>query len=121
MPQRFVVVPESVTLKSSGGEGVEVSFRDFVTNLMNNPMWGESFSNVRAQAAIMRAVDAGEKILALAEEDWRLLKSAVESPKQLSATKQGVQVIPGYGVHPSVAYQLLPLACAIVDAKDRLD
>lgn len=129
MPIRYVNVPETVKfkepftgelLKTQEGKDEELSFEGFLQKLMHNPMWGETFTNMKAQSVIMaeweRCKASGDKVMVLAEEEWSKLKAAAEAPKYEILTPMGSQIRPGYGVHPSLALQLVPLVTAVVDA-----
>jgi hypothetical protein len=130
MPKRYIVVPPDVflvdpetkaPLPGSDGAQQTITFSSFLQRLMNNPMWIENYANMRSQAAILDALKekswSGEKsLMELAEEDWLKLKNAAEFPKVEYVTTAGRQIVPGYGFHPTLSAQLLPLVEAIVSA-----
>lgn len=123
MPTRYIVIPQPITLKDpytneplvgEGGKKEIWDFKVMIAKLMNNPKWAESYASMRIQEAIEKALDnAKDGVMVLAEEDWLKLKDAVESPR----TQVGSQVINGYGIHPSLGRQILPLLAPIMDAK----
>ncbi len=131
MPKRYIIIPGDVMIvdpetkapvPNADGTQQSISFQAFVQRLMHNPKWVENYSNMRAQAAILEALShkawIGEKaVMELAEEDWVKLKEAVEFPRVEYTTNHGRQVVAGYGFHPTLAAQLLPLASSIVLAE----
>ena len=114
MPIRYITVPSPVTLvdpmtgealkSPTGGDAEAITFDDIIVRLMQNPMWGESYHNIKAQHEIMQAMSKKEPVLMLGEDDWQRLKSAAEFPK------------PNIGYNPVLVHQLLPLLSAIIDA-----
>ncbi len=129
MPIRYITVPATLKLKepftgeplkSQDGQDEEFSFEAFLQKLMHNPVWGENFPNMKAQSEIMTAWEkckaSGESIIVLAEEDWLKLKAAAENPKFEVLTQMGSQIRAGYGVHPTLSRQLVPMVSAILDA-----
>lgn len=122
MPQRFIVVPanvEVVLLDPSGQDKkVPFTFKDFIKHLLDtNPVWGKSYKNIRSAMAIEQALVlkvAGE-VGVLAQEDWDLLKEAVEKP-QMSGPGGSVE---GFGYIPQVVRQLVSFMDAIVQATDK--
>lgn len=126
MPNRFVEVPEAITLVdpltnsplNENGARVVWDFSSIINKLMTNPLWGESFAAMRSQDAICEAVkDIREGVLVLAEEDWMRLKQAVEFPRTTISTMQGPQVVQGFGLNPVLVRQIVRLLSPIVDAK----
>lgn len=120
MPNRYVEIPPPVTvLDPTSNQPIPdekpLDFDFVMTKLMSHPVWGESFAAMRSQDAIHDAwKNAKDGVMVLAEEDWTRLKQAVETPKITAPTGQ---VIPGFGVHPTVVRQLVPLLNPIVEAK----
>ena len=105
MPIKYVTIPAPITLvdpatktvlKDEKGESVPVTFHDFVSKLLFNPLWAENYKNIKSAKAIESAFEANAKIAPLAEEDWKKLRDIVENPKG------------GYGYHAAVMPQLLP-------------
>jgi hypothetical protein len=123
MGMRYIVVPPSFQLTNpETGEAVRdektneperpSTFQAWCGKLMFNPMWAESYSNVRAADAIYEALaSAVDGVVVLAEEDWLKLKAAAEFPKMASG-------VAGFGYHPVFARQFLPFFKAIMEAKD---
>ncbi len=115
MPIRKIKIPPPLDIQFVDRP---MEFSHFVELLFNNPLWNEGYKRAIAQATIAKALktalESGEKTLLLAEEDWTLLKQAVESPK----TAVGVnQVEIGYGTNPSAVRHLVPFMEAILDAE----
>lgn len=131
MPKRYIIIPGDVMIvdpetkapvPNADGTQQSISFQSFVQRLMHNPKWVENYANMRAQAAILEALAhkawiGDNAVMELAEEDWIKLKDAVEHPKVEYNTAHGRQVVSGYGFHPTLASQLLPLASSIVLAE----
>lgn len=117
MPIKYVTIPEPITLlepttkeplKDEKGETKPQKFYDFVGKMLFNPMWAESYKNIKSAKAIDKAFEKAEPGAAvqLAEEDWKKLKDLVDNPKG------------GYGYHAAVMPQLLPFLDAIIEAKE---
>lgn len=115
MPIKYVTIPEPITLvepttkeplKDEKGETKPVVFSDFIGKQLFNPMWAESYKNIKSAKAIDKAFSNGSGVVQLAEEDWKKLKDLIENPKG------------SYGYHAAVMPQLLPFLEAIVEAKD---
>lgn len=115
MPFRYIIVPEPILLvepatkeplKDEQGETKPQTFADFIGKLLFNPMWAENYKNIKSAKAIDKAVSKNEKVVQLAEEDWKKLKDVAENPKG------------SYGYHVAVMPQLLPFLDAIMEAKD---
>ena len=127
MPNRFIIIPEPVVLrdpvskeefKTEEGASQRWDFKTILNKLMNNPKWGESYANMRAQESIEDAFEnAKDGVMVVAEEDWNKLKDAVETPRFQINSPMGVQVVGGFGIRPDVSRQLLPLLKPIVEAK----
>jgi hypothetical protein len=123
MPIRYIVIPAPITLKdpitgkpiqTPDSKDERITFEDYLGRLMHNPLWGESYHNMKAQREVLAAWDKAKPdvdkpdtkaVIALAEEDWQRLKQAVEFPKP-----------PNLNWHPALASQLLPHAAAIMEA-----
>jgi len=131
MPIRYIKIPEPITLRDpasgavatmpgANGEQAPVvwDFGTILAKIMSNPKWSDSLAQMRAQAAIMEAFEAAKAaeshVLELAEEDWTKLREAVETPRTL--IPETGQVVPGFGLIPSMGRQLLPLVLPIADA-----
>jgi hypothetical protein len=122
MPQRFVIVPADVQVALVDQEGKERSipftFKDFIKHILDtNPIWGKSYKNIRSAMAIETALIlkvAGE-VGTLAQEDWDLLKEAIEKPQMAGPGGQ----IEGFGYLPQVVRQLVGFMDAVVSASDK--
>lgn len=126
MPQRYITIPEPITLKDpktkeplkkQDGSFDMLSFSEFLHKVMFNPMWNQTVQNIKAADAINKAFDgAKDGVMVLAEEDWKKLESAVQNPVQQLITQMGAQNQPGFGYHPTLTPQLLPLIDAVLEA-----
>lgn len=126
MPLRYIEIPPPVTFldpitreELMGPDGkLEIwDFKLLLNKIMSNPRWTESYAAMRAQASIENALsDAKDGVMVLSEEDWLHLKNAVEMPRTQLIGTNGIQVIPGFGAHPTLGGQLLPLLVPIVEA-----
>ncbi len=125
---RYISIPIPVALHDPltkqalvNAEGLPETwdFGAILNKLMANPKWAETFANMRSQEAIENAFEESKTsgVMALAEEDWVKLKDAAETPKTQINTVQGAQLVPGYGVHPSLSRQLISLVAPIIEAK----
>lgn len=127
MPIRYITKPAEVALvnpvtkeplidKDTGKQAVW-TFDQIMHRLMHNPLWNETLAAMRSQQAIMDALEGAiEGVIAIAEEDWTLLKQAAETPRTQIETPQGAAVATGLGLHPTIQRQLLPLLMRIIDA-----
>lgn len=126
MPLRYIEIPPPVTFldpitkeELTGPEGkLEIwDFKLLLNKIMSNPKWTETYAAMRAQASIENALnEAKDGVMVLSEEDWLRLKEAVEMPRTQLFGTNGIQVIPGFGAHPTLGAQLLPLLAPIVEA-----
>jgi hypothetical protein len=126
MPMRYIEIPADVTLRDPMTKEVlkdpdqkdQVwTFQMIINKLMSNPKWGESYAAMRSQAAIEDALaEAKDGCMVLSEEDWNKLKDAAENPRTAVITTMGPQAFQGFGLHPSLSRQLLPLLKPIVEA-----
>lgn len=126
MPMRYIEVPGPVTLrdpstkevlKNEEGKDNVWTFANMITKLLSNPKWAESYAAMRAQASIEAALaDIKDGVMVLSEEDWTKLKDAAETPRTALLTTMGPQVMNGFGLHPMLSSQLLPLLQPIVEA-----
>ena len=126
MPTRYIEIPDPITLKdpvskaplTTDGQPEVWDFKQIISKIMSNPKWGESYAAMRAQAAIEDALaEAKDGVMVIAEEDWSKLKDAAENPRTQVITSMGPQVMAGFGVHPTLVRQLIPLLAPIVEAK----
>jgi len=126
MPMRYIEIPAAVTLrdpstkevlKDQDGKDQTWTFPQIINKLMSNPKWGESYAAMRSQGAIEDALaDAKDGVMVLSEEDWTKLKDAAETPRTAVITTMGPQVFSGFGIHPMLSRQLLPLIIPIIEA-----
>lgn len=128
MPIRIIEIPKPVALINyetkqpilEGGKPVEWTFETVLIRLMSNPVWQESFPGMRAQQSIVQAfASRDEDKMLLAEDDWKKLRDAAENPRVTIMTTDGQLVANGFGVHPTIAFQLVPLIAPIIDAKEK--
>jgi hypothetical protein len=128
--ERHIQIPNPISfVDPSTGEpsGQGLTFRDFILKLMDNPKWVQSYRTIKSADAINKALDLavfssgyGGEPMVIDEEDWKLLAEAVENPKQLHISREGsTTVIPGFGLHPRVATQILPFCDAILLAPQK--
>jgi hypothetical protein len=125
MPQRYIKVPPPVQLTDPAGSPLisddgkpqkPFDLADLIQKLMHNPVWTESYPNVRSADAITKAVAGANGVLVLAEDDWKKLEAAVQNPRAVVFGSSGAQVVGGFGFHPVITPQILPLLDAIVNA-----
>lgn len=113
MPLRTIEIPNPIKI-----QGKELDFRFILDKLMCNPKWGASYNAMRAQRSILSAHDKRvDGKMVLSEEDWLMLKDAVERPVVAAFAPDGSPAqMPGLGIMPSLASELLPLLQPIMDA-----
>lgn len=126
MPQRYIKVPSPIQLvdpekgeplkDDEGKPQKPVDLKVMIQKLLHNPVWTESYPNVRSADAITKAVAAGNGVVVLAEDDWKKLEAAVQNPKSVIVMGGSPQVVGGFGYHPIITPQILPLLDAIVNA-----
>jgi len=131
---KTITVPNDVVLMrphtneplrhDNGQPELPVTFIRFLNNLLSNPMWVESYENLKSAKSIFAAIQnmkstagLGPIKLTLEDSDWEKLKSTAMYPKMLIVTPNGPVVTVGYGFHPQVSMQLLPMIEAIVNAE----
>lgn len=122
MPQRFIKVPEDVKvgIVTSNGEATEVVFtlKEFVRHLLDtNPVWGKSYKNIRSAMSIEEALEnaVAGSVVSFAQDDWELLKEAVEKP-QIGGPGGTSE---GFGYIPQVVRQIVSFMDAVVKATDK--
>ncbi len=131
MPQRYIEIPAPVVLRNpddgaplkndNGSDAAPITFLDFIKKLMFNPKWSESYPNIKSADAVLKALEiARDGVAILAEEDWARLEEAARNPKQVLMTPGGLVTQPGYGYHPRVTMQLLPLIEAVILASGKV-
>jgi len=128
MPIRVIEIPKPISLVNyetkqpltENGKPMEWTFETVLIRLMSNPVWQESFAGMRAQQSIVQAFASrdNDKMM-LAEDDWKKLKEAAENPRVTIMVPDGQLVANGFGVHPSLAFQLVPLIAPIIEAKEK--
>lgn len=134
MPKRWVHFPDYVVfydpltrqaLQRKDGSADVMDFGEFLQALMHNPVWSEGYAQAQAQDSILRAYEAatknGEDGMWIAEEDHKILERTVREPKSLHIGPLGPQITAGFGRHPSMARQFLPLQEAVIKAKTEIE
>lgn len=127
MPTKFITIPDPVqfvdprTKQTLTGPGNSLSFGDLLHKVMDNPKWGQTYKLIKAADAIMAAYDeADDNVMVLSEEDHKQLKEAVENPKVLVLFDSApAQTQSGFGIHPRLSRQLIPLCDAVILAEDK--
>jgi hypothetical protein len=125
---RYIKIPDPVTLidpetnkviKKPDGSDQVVTFKDILLSIMHNPKWNESFLNMKAAQQIIVSFDkATDGVMCLTKEEWDKLEEATQNPKQVViSTVFGSQVRPGFGFHPILSPQLIPLIERILEAE----
>lgn len=118
MKMMKIAIPKPVDILDNGKVALTVRFRDFLERVFTNPVWMENWKHGRAQLAITQAVDQalerGEDVFVVAEEDYKILDGAVKTPASVLASGA---VIKGFGYLPQYARYLVPLSNAIIDAE----
>jgi hypothetical protein len=120
MPIRLITRPPDVQIvdpvSKATTAGAVITFGDVVQRLLSGPRWTESLRAMRAQGAVIRAME-GPGAVALAEEDWKTLRDCAETPMvTLFDAQGGLVTVAGLGYHPAIACQLVPLLLAITTA-----
>ena len=82
----------------------EITFKDFVGNLLRDQKFAQTMSAVHAAVKIQQRLDAAADPLPLDDAEHKLLLGVVEAPSQ--------------GYHPAVAMELFPFMDAIKNAAD---
>lgn len=117
MPQRYITIPSPVTLTNPDdpSDTVVVEFAEIVRKLRNHPQWIASTKHMEAAMAIRESWAEGKDsgCMVLAEDDWSLLKEAVENPKEVVVVGGQTVVRSGLGYTPAVTPDLLPLLNAV--------
>jgi hypothetical protein len=127
MPKVYIQIPDDITFVDSRtkepmeGENSTMSFEDLLHKIMDNPKWNQSYKMIKAADAIMVAFEErSDGVMVLAEEDHKHLKDALENPKVLVISQiNGAQTQPGFGIHPRLARQLMPLIDPAMDPLDK--
>jgi len=123
VPKVYIQIPPPVqfvdpkTKKAIEGDEGTLTFVGLLLKIQDNPKWNQSYKLIKAGDAIMQAFEeAGQDgVMVLADADYQELKEAVESPKFLTIHPiNGAQVQNGFGIHPRLSRQILPLLDAII-------
>lgn len=125
-PYRYIKIPSPVTFvhpvtKAPVEPAETCSFMELVLKVMENPKWKVSYDDMMAARNILVALDTAmntkSETMVLLESDWARLEEAVRNPRQFIMNKiTGTKVEPGFGYHPLVASQILPLCDAVIGA-----
>lgn len=99
-----------------------LSFGDFLHLLMMNPLWSNGYVEAKAQDEILRAYEAVDRThhpmcMRISEVAWTFLERAAREPRIVHIGAQGVQILAGFGKHPSMARQFLPMQEAVLHAE----
>jgi hypothetical protein len=98
----------------------ELTFKGFMNVLMSNPLWNEGYTQGSAQESIMGAFEEAwekEPGFWVSDEDYKYLEICAKTPKQvIIAGGQGHEVR-GFGRHPTMARQYVPMQESIIRAK----
>ncbi len=128
MPKRWIKFPDNVVITDpESGKNVQtITFGEFLKKLMFNPLWNEGYVQAQAQDSIMRSYESEMRSTCspgmwVAEEDWKYLEQTARHPRQMLLGPTGVTVQPGFGYHPSISRQLLPMQRAVIEAMTELE
>jgi hypothetical protein len=127
---KYIRIPKPVTLfdpdtkeplKDEKGNPQVLSFKGLLGKIFHNPMWNESFNNLRAmrdiEEACEEAYSQSKPYIKMPQETWLIIQKAVLSPKfEMMHPTAGVQIVSGFGYHPTIASQLIPLLLPIINA-----
>lgn len=127
MPKVFIPIPDDIhfvdpkTKEPIEGKDGTMSFGDLLHKVMDNPKWNQSYKMIKAADSIMQAYEeVTDQVMVLADEDHKHLKEAIENPKVLIINQMtGAQTQPGFGIHPRLARQLVPLCDPIMKPLDK--
>lgn len=121
--ERHIRIPNPISFTDpTTGEstGESLTFRAFIMKLMDNPKWVQSYRMIKSAEAINKALDlaiGAAEDMKIDDEDWKNLAEAVENPKSLFISPNGLSsIIPGFGMHPRIITQILPFCDAIMHA-----
>lgn len=102
---RYIKIPEPLQIKvPTSEERIEAPFPKFLREMLLDPQFAKNYKTLKIAAAIDKALDKANGVLALENEHWNLLKKVIEEPNG------------GYmgGVGP----QILPFLEAVITATD---
>jgi hypothetical protein len=119
---RKIEIPSPVQFHDpfTGTPKETMDFGAFLLCLMGNPLWLEGYAQAKAQDNVLRsyalACDTNETTMQVSDEDFIFLERASREPKMMHIGPLGPQVMAGFGKHPAMARQFLPLQEAIINA-----
>lgn len=127
MPKVYIQIPDDIqfvdpkTKEAIDGPDGVMSFGDLLHKVMDNPKWNQSYKLIKAADAIMLAFEeSSDDVMVLADDDHKHLKEAIENPKVLIINNTtGASTQPGFGIHPRLARQLVPLCDPIMSPLDK--
>jgi len=121
VPQKRITFPAPIAVihPLTGTKTDQViTFRSFIEQVFQNPIWNGSYQSARAQRSISDAAQSAEEkketTFVISEEDWKILEQAVRDPKIAMANGE---VVPGFGYQPTFARQILPMQEAVIQAE----
>jgi hypothetical protein len=127
---RWIIFPESLVFYdpitkvqlTQDGRVEVLTFGDFLNLIMMNPIWSDGYATAQAQDNILNAftkayVAKESGMWVLEDPDFKLLEIATKEPRLLHVGPKGAQLIHGFGKHPSMARQFLPMMNAVLQAK----
>jgi len=130
MPQREIQFPNDIILKDDDGNEMKdetgkpavIPSGKFVKVLLQNPAFIANMDAIVIGFAIKAAYDKREEgKWTISDEDWTMLKAAIDKPEFEQITIQNGQPtrqsIKGFPFSPIVTPQLLPYMLAIKNAK----
>ena len=104
-------------MEVEGPDGL-LDFGTFLNKLNANPLWAETWQAGMAQRSIGTAfASAKEGHFVISEEDWKFLETAAKNPRMMLFGGGQTAVIPGLGLHPSLAGQVVVYQLAIINAE----
>lgn len=122
MPMRVIKPPKTITVQPPKGSNTnikpeEVLFSSFVGAMLNQTRFNTGRRAAKAATAIEEAAEKSTGgALTLAEEDWELLKDAVENPSYRDPLGREQKSFPW---QPWQTRQLMPYADAISNAEQK--
>jgi len=98
----------------------ELDFKGFMNILMSNPIWNEGYKQGSAQDSIMSAFEeAWEKAPGfwVSDEDFKFLEPCATNPQQVIIVGGQGHTVKGFGRHPTMARQYVPMQESVIRAK----
>jgi hypothetical protein len=98
----------------------ELDFLGFINILMSNPIWNEGYAQSSAQESIMSDFEeAWEKAPGfwVSDEDFKFLETCAKNPQQIIINNVQAILVKGFGRHPTMARQYVPMQEAVIRAK----